>query len=196
MWSAVSGIELHAALSSLQPWLPDRGPQSAAALIFTQRRRSPRPSERAHPLGLHRQRQRSVSGQQVRTAASWQRSPNRAVIHQVLQQICSKSRIRAHPGARGNSRRQRTNRLLTGAFTSTRIFAEHDGIENIDQMFSSEFKMLWRRCMGVEPTYEQEAARTTVLKTAAALFQAGPVWPTRYLLNSNSGPTGRRVGPR
>ncbi len=52
--------------------------------------------------------------------------------------------------------------------------------------------------MGVEPTLDQEAGRATVLKTAVALFQAEPVWPTSYVLNSNAagpGATLTRVDP-
>ena len=40
--------------------------------------------------------------------------------------------------------------------------------------------------MGVEPTFEQEAARTTVFNTVEQLFIRAPGWPTQVPLELKS----------
>src|ERR1700730_6141356 len=47
---------------------------------------------------------------------------------------------------------------------------------------NSSSRIAWRRCMGVEPTLEQEAARATVLKTARPTGTVPPPFVSATLL--------------
>jgi hypothetical protein len=51
-----------------------------------------------------------------------------------------------------------------------------------------QFVLRWRRCMGVEPTLDQEAGRATVLKTAWRLFQRVPATAGERDSSSELGP--------
>jgi hypothetical protein len=45
----------------------------------------------------------------------------------------------------------------------------------------------WRRCMGVEPTLDQEAGRATVLKTVEQVLRRAPGCPRQVTASSNLG---------
>ena len=70
----------------------------------------------AHAAACSRRRSRALASRDTRLHGT-----RLGQFRQVLQQSCSKSRIRAHPGELGNSRGHRTHRLLTGAFASNAI---------------------------------------------------------------------------
>ena len=54
------------------------------------------------------------------------------------------------------------------------------GLENQNGCADFEFNSGWRRCMGVEPTLDQEAGRATVLKTARPTGTRPPPGASRF----------------